>query len=610
MLRKKQDKNKILNKYIPANPFIEIEDAYNAKGVANKLAELIDDFIEVQKKSKDKTAYGIIGSWGIGKSTIIDYFIHNHYSKNDLEYEIIKINLSLHELSDDILDSILKEINSIIRPKKQHAQNFLKSLDKIANVSLTIGHLNYNLDLESVFSKTKIKQIQKILNTKKPFLIIFDDIDRCSKKNIEIILNYTKHIILGCGENIYTAISMNETVVNNTLSKNNNEEDFLEKYIKHRIDLESLLTVNETDDVIILNEEQKEYLGSILKMPARARETRKEIFQNFFLKLKNNINNYYLDNFQSESEKMIITIDNENYWKKIILPFFLLRYDKTSKKILGIKVERNKINIFLNTIKNRFEMHLKNDEKYKILNLIYDDEDYKLDLFHKKYEDIIKNLLELIWFYKYSSKSEDGWHVPKWYYTSVESEYKLNEFWNSYHKNLNHKKENYWFLILIDNKLKIKNILEHLNSISLSLKTKYVTAFTICFLKDNIKKQFEQIREYIDIDYILDTLSDLQDGKPIKEAIDEINNLDIKKIFKNDFNISVDISWNEYFVKNNLNNIFSPQEATQIKKLFKTFYSEIPNNISNILDSENPDFDVELWVHIMKSILDDYNKVW
>jgi ribosomal protein S13 len=241
------------------SPFEGKEDLIGSKLITQNLKAKLDEFMNESNDSDfDRKVFGIFGSWGIGKSTILDEMAYlydqGNQEKDNTKYKIIRIDLWKYELLNSDLEAMTNDILKQISKKFITKRRLKKVINYIARMingtKLTHGFNIPPLEKKSILDNTShtgktLFEINKVDDDKKigtydKVLIIFDELDRCSRVNMERYLNYIKNISAEFSKKIYSAVVLDknylaEALFNGELYHCNK---FLEKIIKHEFDIE------------------------------------------------------------------------------------------------------------------------------------------------------------------------------------------------------------------------------------------------------------------------------------------------------------------------------------------------------------------------------------
>jgi ribosomal protein S13 len=246
------------------SPFEGKEDLIGSKLITQNLKAKLDEFMNESNDSDfDRKVFGIFGSWGIGKSTILDEMAYlydlGNQEEDNTKYKIIRIDLWKYELLNSDLEAMTNDI------LKQISRKFItkKRLNKVVNyiarvISGTKVTHGFNIpphEEKSILDKTShtgktLFEINNVDDGKKigkydKVLIVFDELDRCSRINMERYLNYIKNISAEFSKKIYSAVVLDKNYLAEALFDKSLEHcnKFLEKIIKHEFDIEQKIMI-------------------------------------------------------------------------------------------------------------------------------------------------------------------------------------------------------------------------------------------------------------------------------------------------------------------------------------------------------------------------------
>ncbi|MDR2038583.1 MAG: KAP family NTPase [Bacteroidales bacterium] len=223
----------------------ESEDKFQRYNFACRIAETI-----TQTKSNDGIVLGIYGSWGEGKTSIIN-FIDSELSKNN---EIIRIKFNPWRYSDEntlllnFFDKISKALKIKLLSRKERTGKWLSKksdfiscdMPKIGDISKivnTVGNWLGTVDIEEL--KNRLNEI--IIDSKKKLVIFIDDIDRLDKDEIYSVFRLVK--LTADFTNTTYILSFDEQVVSKSIADRFGDGDtesgrnFLEKIIQVPLNL-------------------------------------------------------------------------------------------------------------------------------------------------------------------------------------------------------------------------------------------------------------------------------------------------------------------------------------------------------------------------------------
>ncbi len=219
---------------------IESEDRFQRYNFARQIAKAI-----VQKESTEGIVIGIYGTWGEGKTTVIN-FINSELSKNK---EIVCVKFNPWRYSDEstlllnFFDKISKSLNVKLLNRKERFGKWLNrksdvincDIPKLGNISKvvnTIGDWLGCVDLEEL----KNRLDERIIQSKKKLVIFVDDIDRLDKNEIYSVLRLVK--LTADFSNTTYILPFDEKAVSKSIGERfgsanlNTGKDFLEKIIQ------------------------------------------------------------------------------------------------------------------------------------------------------------------------------------------------------------------------------------------------------------------------------------------------------------------------------------------------------------------------------------------
>lgn len=176
---------------------------------------------------------GLNGSWGTGKSFIVNYFKEKHVK----EYEFIEIDLltsNLNEvqltLMDAFEDVLLK--NKILPKYTNKLKRSASSLSLIGKAQNFLNLILNSNELKSSVFKSFIDETKKLEDKK--FLVIFEDIDRVENKDIlKEIFAISEKI---ANENVKILYQYDESLLVNS----GFTFEYLEKYIPFKLNITNL----------------------------------------------------------------------------------------------------------------------------------------------------------------------------------------------------------------------------------------------------------------------------------------------------------------------------------------------------------------------------------
>jgi hypothetical protein len=237
------------------SPFENSVDIIGSKSIAKNLKVKLDEFMK-EPNNFDRRVFGIFGSWGIGKSTILDEiaFLYDNHLKNKTRYKIIRIDLWKYELLNNDLEAITNDILMQISKNYITKRRFKKVFNYIVRM-INGTRFTYGLNIPTFETQSILKdtsrtgktlfEINNVDDDKKigdfdKVLIVFDELDRCSRVNMERYLNYIKNISAEFSSKIYSAVVLDKNYLAETLFNKDPKHcnKFLEKIIKFEFDVE------------------------------------------------------------------------------------------------------------------------------------------------------------------------------------------------------------------------------------------------------------------------------------------------------------------------------------------------------------------------------------
>ena len=305
-------------------PDVEIfdknDDVLNRNEFANLLAKSIEDY-----NHEDSLTIGIMGSWGSGKSSLIN-LIENNLKKE--KFIVIRFNPWFFSNQDNLYLQFFKLIISNLETKNIENQNifegkikpnsriFKKSDDYLkdyfkyivdSSLDFNINNLYHSDTLESYdslqFHKKQCEKYFSQLGSK--IIVIIDDIDRL--KDTEIVQIFTLVKSLADFKHFIYILSFDKLIVTEALNGNSNYKDnFIDKIIQIPINVPHI-SESKMDELIDLNigTIYKEQLGKNFKNYNNNFNQIIDYLKLFIkdirdLKRYMNLLNFYKDNFCDE----------------------------------------------------------------------------------------------------------------------------------------------------------------------------------------------------------------------------------------------------------------------------------------------------------------------
>ena len=229
----------------------EKDDLLNRDDFAHRLSQSITTY-----KSEKSLTIGIMGSWGSGKSSLINLTVNHLKKENNI---IIRFSPWFFSNQENLFLQFFKLIISTLKNKKDNENLFERMItpkrmlfespenplkeyfNYIKDESLN-GNFNifeYSNDLESYDSiKYHKNQCKKYINDfKSKIIVILDDIDRLTNSEIAQVFTLVKS--LADFDNFIYILSFDELIVTKALNSLNSEykDDFIDKIINIPINI-------------------------------------------------------------------------------------------------------------------------------------------------------------------------------------------------------------------------------------------------------------------------------------------------------------------------------------------------------------------------------------
>jgi len=362
----------------------EKEDKLHFKPFAEKIAE------GILKYNQNQTLIlSIEGEWGSGKTSLMNLIKNktNRVKEKENKIEIMHFSpwllTDINQVIKLFFDDLIKVlIHNSFKAKwneeiKRDIQNFVNKLlpeevtfkTPLLSIKYKIRNMfktDDNMSLEKI--KSKINEYLKELDKK--IVIVIDDIDRLTDKEIEFIFRLTKGI--ADFDNLIYILLYDKNVITKSLQlfKSENGEKYLEKIVQYPIQVPK--ANNETIKEL-LNEKIKNLLNELGKKVNFDHDKEK---WNYF---EDSVINNFIKNIRDVNRLMsIISFEYPVIAENInFVDFFLI-------SLIRIK------NIELyELIKNKFHKILKHNKLFQIMP---DDDDK--EKFKKEYQDIFNKYAE------------------------------------------------------------------------------------------------------------------------------------------------------------------------------------------------------------------------
>lgn len=238
-------------------PINEIsEDEFGRK----KIVEEISDFIiEKSKQSHSCITIGLYGSWGEGKTSVLNMIQHKLKEyQGDKKLKTIQFNPWMFKDQESLLIDFFKlfqqgcSSEEVINAVKKYGPFVSMGIEKVLNLcvpgagSILGGGINSIISKMPDFKKS-VGELKKeidsqIVSSKQHVVVIIDDIDRLDNEEMHAVFTLIKQT--ASFKNTIFIVAMDKDIVANSLAKyfDNGKEvrcgyDFLEKIVQLPIDL-------------------------------------------------------------------------------------------------------------------------------------------------------------------------------------------------------------------------------------------------------------------------------------------------------------------------------------------------------------------------------------
>lgn len=234
-----------MNHYSSDRPALsKDQDRFQRYGYAKRIADTIID-----RKDDDCIVIGIYGTWGDGKTTVLNFIEKELCSSECIS---IRFNPWRYKGEDELLkqffETLARELKADLLTKKEKKGSWLKKASPFAKPIkipfVDVGELLNNIGsaLSSLGVEKLKERISEILKVEQRKIVVFiDDIDRLNKDEIHAIFRLVK---LNADFNNTTYIlsfdeEMVAAAIGDRFGKGNVEagRDFLEKIIQVRLTL-------------------------------------------------------------------------------------------------------------------------------------------------------------------------------------------------------------------------------------------------------------------------------------------------------------------------------------------------------------------------------------
>ncbi len=310
------------NRYKEKFKLSEEDDFFGTFRKAKKITDIVNK-IGDQDSYSDRMI-SIIGPWGSGKSTVMDY-IFNHLDKN--KFKAIWFDAWKYEQDDNLslslLSSIALESESKFTKKSKEAFNSLVKVLKSFSSGISVSFLGINFSPSDIYDRMEKEfsipnaskymsdiwlndEFNKILPKDKKIVLFLDDLDRCEYDNVLNLLSAIYNIFYKAEKIIIIAGIDKNAIIKALKYRYSKDEEKAEKF------LEKIFTMD-------FNITYENILDKVIK---RDFPDHSGVFMNFFLYTKINnprkiiriINKYHLfqDIVRTESGELSKTFCNVN----------------------------------------------------------------------------------------------------------------------------------------------------------------------------------------------------------------------------------------------------------------------------------------------------------
>lgn len=295
-------------------------DVLNREEFVEKLFELTQQI----SNNKKSTSFAIDGSWGVGKSFVLDMYderlsIEQSEETNHERYFVIRYNCWKYDYYEEPLIAIVSVIIETIEQKTQLFPNSEKK-DKILGAIKAIGisllsmvnnviYQNVGLDFGKVYNTVKngivegakkyeqnhsydvhfgfnkamniLKQTISEISNEYTIVFVVDELDRCLPKYSIKVLERLHHLTENT-QNIITVIATDKSQLEHSI-KNLFGFDDCSKYLKKFIGIEIKLDYGKISEKI--TKKNAEYIGLFDKSIVEYNDSIEEFMQAVFQKI-------------------------------------------------------------------------------------------------------------------------------------------------------------------------------------------------------------------------------------------------------------------------------------------------------------------------------------
>lgn len=208
------------------------DDKFNRGNFSKKISDVLS-----KRNDKSSIVIGIYGSWGEGKTTVLDFI--RYYLKLDDNIITVNFNPWRYENEDKMLGYFYKDLAEAIGKKEK---SFLQKMSIFTKNSITtvstilnkkeIGELLSGVIPTQTIEKVKETVEKHLSKIEKKVVVFVDDIDRLEKDEIQTVFKIVK--LNAQISNVSYVLAFDELIVANALK---------EKFIDGRAYLEKIIQV-------------------------------------------------------------------------------------------------------------------------------------------------------------------------------------------------------------------------------------------------------------------------------------------------------------------------------------------------------------------------------
>lgn len=207
-------------------------------GIEDDVNHITDEIINYE--SKRSRVLGLVGEWGIGKTSMLNIIKNNIQNKKDEkgneEYIVIDFNPWIYDSSEAIFNALYSMIISKTKTgaiessylvKKYRESIFTGATIQLAGVSMDFNSNKHNI-VEKIIETTN----KKIKETGKKFVVIVDDIDRLDDDEVVDTFKFLRSVLNF--EGITYIVAYDEIIVNKIFEKKFENPKYTEKIISKK----------------------------------------------------------------------------------------------------------------------------------------------------------------------------------------------------------------------------------------------------------------------------------------------------------------------------------------------------------------------------------------